>query len=165
MRQYFTNNPVHQMPQISGKCGFYRKPLLQLPCNCLYQPAFAGKSAYSLSWQRRNLLVISPQRCMEICLSLLPQLIMQVLAAITFIAKNPAAAIICKQRFGIADIMFVSRGKYKITNNAIVGYLKMKSIAKKCLAKPLSVCTSLLKLLCKSGSDKLAGLTMTLRCS
>ena len=79
---------------------------------------------------------------------------MQILATIAFIAKNPSATVICKQRLGVTNVMFIGKGKNKITNHAIVGYLKMKSIAKECLAKPFSICTGLLKLLCKSGSYK-----------
>jgi len=51
MRKDLTNNPVKQMPQISGKVRFEAKSLLQLPCNRFDQSPFARGSSDGLLGQ------------------------------------------------------------------------------------------------------------------
>jgi len=45
MRKNLTNNPVHQMPQISCKRGFGAKSLFHLPSDRFVQPTFACQRA------------------------------------------------------------------------------------------------------------------------
>ena len=90
MRNYFTDNTIHQMPQIPGKRCFYAKTLSKLACNSLNQTTFAGQRTNSLSRQQRIFLVNPSQRRMKIHLSGFPQLLVQRFGTVTLISQRPA---------------------------------------------------------------------------
>ena len=154
MREYLTDNPIKQMPQISGEGCLNAESLLQLSCDSFDQSSFTCERSDGLLGQWRVLFIHTTNRCVKVNLSLVPQFLLQGLGTIAFITQNPSHIVRINQRFGILDIMLIGRGQDKTANNPDVGDLQVKTIAEECASEPLAVCGGVLKLFSGSAANK-----------